>query len=402
MAAAVVCRCPAMRRVLAASAKCPSSKGERSKHKGEKMTFRLHALVAVLLLPAIVFGQTSPSKGKPQASKPAAPASGGAYPPMSPQAKQRAEKVFELFNSGQTGALWASLSEGTRKTYGSEEKFVAAIRKLRENLGTETKMVDENQGPTMRTMGTIYSRLSEFSKVAPARVISTIGVNEHGQVDTFLVGPERTPYQGRFGGYKDVTKLKLPFSGEWFVDEGGRSTFQSAYFASDDQRFSVDFVLLQNGRMFSGDGKDNSEYYCFGQPVLSPADGLVVMVQDGFQDNEPGRPTHDSPQGNMLLISHGNSEFSLMNHLKQNSVKVKKGDKVKQGDPVAECGNSGPSIVPHIHYQLQNSGGLPLPDSLPAQFVDYYADGKLVASGEPERGQMVSNTAPSGAASGKK
>ena len=82
----------------------------------------------------------------------------------------------------------------------------------------------------------------------------------------------------------------------------------------------------------------------------------------------------------MVLISHGNSEFSLMDHLKQNSVKVKKGDKVKQGDAVAECGNSGPSPAPHIHYQLQNSAGLPLPDSLPAQFVDYIADGKLVAS----------------------
>ena len=71
---------------------------------------------------------------------------------------------------------------------------------------------------------------------------------------------------------------------------------------------------------------------------------------------------------------------------------------MKQGEAVAECGNSGPSPVPHIHYQLQNSGGLPLPDSLPAQFVNYMADGKLVDVGEPVRGQTVSN-APSGAAS---
>jgi len=366
------------------------------------MTLRLHALVAVLLLTAFTFAQTSNPAAKPQASKAAAaPVSGGAYAPMSPQAKQRGEKVFELFNAGQTGALWASLSDGTKKAYGSEEKFAAQIKKLRENLGTESKMLDENIGPTMRSAGTIYSRLSEFSK-APIRVISTIGINAQGQVDTFLVGPERVPYQGRFGGYKDVTKLKLPFAGEWFVDQGGRSAFQNGNFLSDDQRFSLDFVLLKNGHVFSGDGTDNSEYYCFGQPFLAPADGLVVMVQDGFQDNPPGRPSHDSPRGNMVLISHGNAEFSLMDHLKQNSVKVKKGDKVKQGDPVAECGNSGPSPIPHLHYQLQNSGGLPLPDSLPAQFVDYYADGKLIASGEPERGQMVSNTPPGAAPPGTK
>jgi len=354
-------------------------------------------MVAVLLVPAFLFGQTSAPKAKPQSSKPsAAPVSGGAYPPMSAQAKQRGEKIFELFNAGQTGALWATFTEGTRKNYGSEEKFAAAIKKLRENLGTESKMIEENVGPTMRTGGTLYSRLSEFNK-APVRVTSTIGLNEQGQVDTFLVGPERVPYQGRFGGYKDVTKLKLPFSGEWFVDQGGRSAFLNAYFLSDDQRFSLDFLLLKNGRVFSGEGTENSQYFCFGQPILSPADGTVVMVQDGFQDNDPGRPSHDSPRGNMVLILHGNAEFSLMDHLKQNSVKVKKGDKVKQGDAVAECGNSGPSAIPHIHFQLQNSGGLPLPDSLPAQFTDYYADGKLVESGEPERGQMVSN-APPGAA----
>jgi len=360
------------------------------------MTFRLHFVVAVLLFPALVLGQTSSTAAKPQSSKSAAAFPGGPYPPMSPQAKQRAIKVFELFNSGQTGALWAGFSEGTRKNYGSEEKFAAQVKKIREGLGAETKMLDEILGPTLRSNGTLYSRLSEFSN-APSQVVFTIGINEKGQTDALLIGPERVPYQGRFGGYKDATKLKLPFSGEWFVDQGGRSAFQNGNFLSDDQRFSSDFVLLKNGHAYNGDGTDSAQYFCFGQPVLAPADGQIVMVEDGFQDNPPGRPMRDSPRGNMVLISHGNGEFSLMDHLKQNSVRVKKGDKVKQGDPVAECGNSGPSSVPHIHYALQNSAGLPLPDSLPAQFVDYYADGKLVAVGEPVRGEMVSNTPPGSA-----
>jgi len=362
------------------------------------MTFRLHALIAVLLLPAVISAQTPPAAAKPKPSKPAsAPVSHGLYPPMSTQAKQRAEQIFELFNNGQTGALWASLTEGTRKTYGGEQKFVERVKTIRENLGTESKMVAETVGPTMRSAGTIYSRLSEFSKTTQAQVITTVGINEQGQADTFLVGPERVPYQGRFGGYKDQTRLKFPFSGEWFVDQGGRSMFLNGNYLSEDQRYSLDFVLLKDGRMFAGDASDNTQYYCFGQPVLSPADGTVVQVEDGFLDNLPGRPARDSPRGNMVLISHGHSEFSLMDHLKQNSLKVKKGDKVKQGDVVAECGNSGPSPVPHIHYQLQDSGGIPMPDSLPAQFVDYYADGKQVASGEPERGQMVSNTPPANA-----
>ena len=49
------------------------------------------------------------------------------------------------------------------------------------------------------------------------------------------------------------------------------------------------------------------------------------------------------------------------------------------------------SVAPRVHYQLQNSAGLPTVESLPAQFVDYIADGKPVPVGEVERGQMVSN-----------
>jgi len=355
------------------------------------MTFRLYSVVAILLLPTILFAQSSLPASKPQSSKPtAASESGGPYPTMSSQSKQRGEKVFELFDSGHTSAFWASLSEGTKKNYGGEQKFAAAIKNIRDHFGTEKKMVDEIIAPFPLTPWTLYSRLSIFTKTE-VQVITSIGINEHGQVDAFQIGPEKTPSQGRFGGYKDVTKLKLPFSGEWFVDQGGRSVFLNQNFLSDDQRFSLDFVLLKNGRPFSGDGSDNAQYYCFGQPLLAPADGLVVDVQDGYQDNPPGRPVEDSPRGNTVLISHGNAEYSRMDHLKQNSIRFKKGDKVKQGDVVGACGNSGPTPAPHVHYQLQNSAGLPLPDSLPAQFVDYIADGKPVASGEPVRGQTVSN-----------
>ncbi len=240
---------------------------------------------------------------------------------MSGPMRQRGQKIFELFDSGQAGAMWATFSEGLKKRSGSEEKFAAASKTLRERLGAEKKMLNEVVVPSLVSNTTLYSRLSEFSK-AQVEVITTIGLNDQGQVDLFQIGPSRNPPQGHFGGYKDVTKLKLPFSGEWLVDQGGRSAFLNGNFFSDDQRFSIDFVLLKGGRVLTGDGSDNSNYYCFGQPVLAPADGLVVQVEDGYQDNPPGKPASDSTHGNMVLIAHGNSEFSLFDHLKQNSVQV--------------------------------------------------------------------------------
>jgi hypothetical protein len=152
----------------------------------------------------------------------------------------------------------------------------------------------------------------------------------------------------------------------------------------------MDFVYLKNGRLFSGRGgigSDVKDYYCFGQPILSPADGRIIKAESGYDDAPPGKPTGDPADGNVIAISFGSGEIATINHLKQNSLKVKIGDQVKQGQPVAECGNSGAGPIPHLHFQLSRGGGVPLP----AQFVDYLADGQPVASGEPTRGQSVKN-----------
>jgi murein DD-endopeptidase MepM/ murein hydrolase activator NlpD len=42
-------------------------------------------------------------------------------------------------------------------------------------------------------------------------------------------------------------------------------------------------------------------------------------------------------------------------HLKHNSVTVKVGDKVKCGQVIGLCGNSGNSSEPHLHFHVQNT-----------------------------------------------
>ena len=121
----------------------------------------------------------------------------------------------------------------------------------------------------------------------------------------------------------------------------------------------------------------------------------MIKAEAYYDDNLPGKSTGDSPDGNVIVISHGNSESSMFTHLKQNSLKFKHGDTVKQGDVIAECGNSGAGTVPHIHFQFQRTASQPLP----AQFVDYISNGKPVASGEPKRGEFVKNGAPTAASS---
>lgn len=347
------------------------------------------------------------------AETPIEPVLSGPYPVMSKAAMERGRQVFQMFDQGNLKGLWNAMSEGrkrgmVRPRRGAppptmaqiEEKFLEAYKKIRERTGNELSMLGENITPYPVAPDTIYSRLSRLAGVGQP-VMFTITLNQKGQVDNFDFKPlPEHVAEGKYAGYSDSNKLKLPFNDEWVVLQGGRSLFDNLGAANDDTRFAYDFAYLKNGHLFSGPGGPkikNSDYYCFGQPILAAADGEVIRAVGGYDDGPPGRPLGDPADGNTIIISHDDGESSMVNHLKQNSLKVKRGDKVKQGDAIAECGNSGNGIVPHIHYQLQKRTGI----TLPAQFTDYVADGKPVASGEPTKGQRVKNGTPSAAAPAK-
>jgi len=202
---------------------------------------------------------------------------------------------------------------------------------------------------------------------------------------------KRQPAATSYLNYQTQTMLKLPFDGEWYVYWGGRTTAQNYHAASRDQRFAYDFVILQNGRSHSGTGDRNTDYFCFSQPVYAPGAGVVTEVANDEPDRVPGELLVENPSGNHVIIDHGSGEFSFLAHLRQGSVVVRHGDCVIAGQLIGECGNSGHSSEPHLHYHLQTTATLFQGDGLPAQFVNYTADGKLIVRGEPVAGQKVSN-----------
>jgi len=353
------------------------------------VTLRHHLCVATLLFPALMFAQAAAPAAK-QAS-PAPIASGGSYPVMSAAAKSRCRQLFGYFETGQSAALYAAFSQQMKKS-GTSTQLATLSKKVGTEWGREEKIIGENFAPDMLAANTVYSRYSKFSK-SKDPIFSVAVIDQSGEIQLFQFRPSPPAPGNRYVDYTVKTKLRLPFDGDWFVYEGGREIYQNSNALRDAERFALVFTVLKDGRPFSGDGTSNDQFYCYGQPVVAPADGTIVMTNDTFADNAPGRPETVMPTGNRVLIYHGSHEYSLFMHLKQNSIKVKSGAKVKQGDVVGECGNSGNSPAPHFEYRLQNSKGVPLPFTLPVQFVDYLADGTPVASGEPVRGQTVHNTA---------
>ena len=79
-----------------------------------------------------------------------------------------------------------------------------------------------------------------------------------------------SPPEGHNAGYKDTAKLKLPFSGQWFVYQGGHGVFDNAYQVTDDQQFAVDFVLLKNGSPFEGDATQERTVLLFWSTGVGP------------------------------------------------------------------------------------------------------------------------------------
>jgi len=155
---------------------------------------------------------------------------------------------------------------------------------------------------------------------------------------------------------RNKTILQLPFKGSWFVFWGGDTKKLNAYHDVPNQRYAFDFGIVNNKKKsYKGKGKTNKDYYCFGKKILSPANGAIIEVINGVRDNKPGSMNRYSAFGNAIIIKHRKDEISVLAHLKNGSISVRVGDKIKTGQIIGLCGNSGNSSESHLHYHLQNS-----------------------------------------------
>ncbi len=77
-----------------------------------------------------------------------------------------------------------------------------------------------------------------------------------------------------------------------------------------------------------------------GTPVFATADGVVKSVM-----------LRNSTQGKTVVIDHGNGYETSYSHL--DKIKVASGRSVERGEIIAESGNTGLSLVPHLHYEVK-------------------------------------------------
>ena len=179
--------------------------------------------------------------------------------------------------------------------------------------------------------------------------------------------------------------LQLPFWGEWQVSQG----YDGEHTHKDDWGNALDFNIVdEHGRSYKETGRMCDDYYCYGKPVLAPADGVVELIVDNISDNEPGAVDTVNNWGNTIIIRHFPDLYTQISHLKKGSFRFAKGDMVRRGDIVALCGNSGRSPEPHLHFQMQTLPYLGA-KTLSYPFACYYKKDDLQFYSIPHQGDTV-------------
>ena len=207
--------------------------------------------------------------------------------------------------------------------------------------------------------------------------------------------PESNLYLAKNQQYRfknqQYIRLQLPILGEWFISQGYSGTITH----KGDYRYGLDFIVLDHElKPYQGLGMQVEDYYCYGKPVLAPADGWVVEITNHIEDNSIGQVNIEENWGNAIVITHAEYVYSKLAHIKKDSIRVAPGQFVRRGEVIALVGNSGRSPEPHLHFQLQSVGFVGA-HSMPYPFASFinidHSKRKLIEFAVPNEGTFVDN-----------
>lgn len=147
------------------------------------------------------------------------------------------------------------------------------------------------------------------------------------------------------------------------------------------QRYAVDWEQMSSdGKIYTGPQEKLESYAIFGQRVLAVADARVVSVIDGLPEQTPGKFPANIPlteaDGNSVTLDLGAHRYAMYAHMQPGSIRVKAGDRVTAGQVIGLVGDSGNSIVPHLHFQVTDGPSSFSANGLPYEIRSFEVTGK--------------------------
>ena len=150
----------------------------------------------------------------------------------------------------------------------------------------------------------------------------------------------------------------------WPIGSAETTTENGITFASGDPVASeITAFFAGNDDVHQGDhgaidiSNDNE---IGGTNIIAAKDGVVIYPTDdsqtqyadnGYLGNEDG-----GGFGNYVVIEHSDGNYTYYAHMAQNSITVRAGDTVKQGQVIGKMGHSGNSTGMHLHFEVRVGG----------------------------------------------
>lgn len=218
-----------------------------------------------------------------------------------------------------------------------------------------------------------------------------IFVNDDHKISGLLFKPVENNDPPKFE--RNITKLQLPFKGEWFTYWGGDTRAQNYHVTTKVQQGAFDFLKLgPNDRSYAKSGTRNEDYYAFGQPLYAVCDAEVYEVITGIDDNRPTQMNPSQPLGNSVTLKTTNDEYIVYAHFEKGTISVKKGDTVTAGAYLGNCGNSGNSSEPHLHLHIQDGPNMMTAVGAKCYFEEVLVNGELKEDYSPVKFDRISPT----------
>lgn len=297
-----------------------------------------------------------------------------------PVDKAVAEKFQLLFNAEKFEEIFSEFSPDFQKKFPADKTiaFFTAIKNTSGNIVKKT-FVQYDQGFAVYKM--------EGERAVLSVNIST---DSHHLIKGIYVKPFKESSLSK--SERNNTTMILPFKEEWTVIWGGDTKELNYHVENEAQKNAFDLVITdQKKNSFRTNGKTNEDYYAFGKDILSPCDGEVILVVDGIKDNIPGKMNPIYVPGNTVVLKTKNNEYIFLAHFKQHSIVVKQGQKINQGQLLGQCGNSGNSSEPHLHFHLQNREDMTEATGIKCYFENILVNGIKKTDYSPIQEEIIKN-----------
>ncbi|TVL93871.1 M23 family metallopeptidase [Streptomyces sp. SAJ15] len=199
--------------------------------------------------------------------------------------------------------------------------------------------------------------------------------------------PEPRAEDAVHAGRPAPVEVDPPVSGRWSALNSPADSVPSHGTHAYGQTYAIDIVAEPADGARPNFGwwplaRRNRAFPAFGAPLLAVADATVVRATDRQRDHlsrnsfpallyllvegmfrEMGGPSRIT--GNHLVLDLGDGTYAMYAHLRRGSLTVRAGDRVRAGQRLARCGNSGNSSEPHVHFQLMDHPDLDVARGIP-------------------------------------